>query len=88
MELPKIFSDVIEQVLPLVQAECLSIILRKHNHRTYVAAAGLEAGQLLGQQVPLEEGVPGEGMRTGNVVQVADEDGRFNITNVCPCHLQ
>ena len=74
--------------MPLVQAECLSIILREHNHQTYVAADRLEAGQLLGQQVPLEEGVPGEVMRTGNVVQVAEEDGRFNITNVCPCHPQ
>lgn len=88
LELPQIFCDVIEQVMPLVEAECLSIILREQNQLTYVAADGLEAGQLLGKQIPLQDGVPGEVMRTGSVVHVAEEDGRFNITNVCPCNPQ
>ncbi len=88
LELPKIFSDVIEQVMPLVKAECLSIILREQNHLTYVAADGLEAQQLLGERLSLQEGVPGKVMRTGEVVHVAEANGRFNITNMCPCHPQ
>lgn len=86
LELPKIFSDVIEQAMPLAKAECLSIILREHNHLTYVAADGLEANQLLGKQISLTEGVAGEVMLTGEVVHVTEENGRYNIAKTCPCN--
>lgn len=86
LELPKIFADVIDQVTPLVGAECLSIILRENNCLRYVAAVGLEAVQMQGTQISLHEGVPGEVMRTGQMVHVAGEDGRFDISDTCPCH--
>lgn len=77
LELPKIFSVVIDQVMPLIEAECLSIILRENNHLVYAASAGEEAEAMLGRQVALDEGVPGEVMRTGQLVHVSTEDGRF-----------
>lgn len=86
LEMPKIFSDVIEQVMPLVGADSLSIILRENGHLAYVATAGLKAMELLGKRVPLHEGVPGEVMRTGQPVHVPKEDGRFNISTVCECN--
>jgi PAS domain S-box-containing protein len=85
LELPKIFSDVIEQVMPLVGAECLSIILRENNQLVYVAASGLEGEEMEGTRVPLHEGVPGEVMRSGKVVHMREEDGRFPISNICSC---
>lgn len=86
LELPKIFADVIDQVTPLVGAECLSIILRESNHLTYAATVGLEAVSMQGKQIPLDDGVPGEVMRTGQMVHVGEGNGRFDISNVCPCH--
>ena len=88
LELPQIFSVVIEQVMPLMGAECLSIILQENNHLTYAAAAGLENEDMLGRQVSLHEGVPGEVMRTGQPVYVPEEDGRFDISALCECQPQ
>ena len=86
LELPKIFADVITQAMPLIGAECLSIILRENHHLTYAATAGLEATLMQGKQISLHNGVPGEVMRTGQMVHIGEEDARFNIADICLCH--
>ncbi|MEZ4594960.1 MAG: GAF domain-containing protein [Chloroflexota bacterium] len=85
LELPKIFADVIEQVMPLVGAECLSILLREGNRLVYAASAGLDTETFEGKQASLHEGVPGEVMRTGRALYITQEDGRFDITATCAC---
>lgn len=88
LELPKIFSDVIEQVMPVIGADCLSIILQENNRLTYVATAGLAAEEMEGKQVALHEGVPGEVMRSGKMIYLPKEDGRFSINESCACQPQ
>ncbi|MFZ1400532.1 MAG: GAF domain-containing protein [Candidatus Promineifilaceae bacterium] len=87
LELPKIFTDVIDQVTPLVGAECLSILLRKGNRLAYVATAGLDSDTFAGMHASLHEGVPGEVMRTGRALSLTegDGDGRFDIASTCAC---
>lgn len=88
LELPHILANVIAQVMPLIGAECLSIILREDDHLTYAATAGQETEMMQGAHVSIDKGVPGEVLRTGQLVHVTGNNSKFNLSDNDPCSPQ
>ncbi len=70
LDLETIFNRVINQVMPLLQAECFSIALLKNDQLVYVANGGSDIEAMLNRTIPADEGILGQVMQTGEAVFV------------------
>ncbi|MBK6709988.1 MAG: PAS domain-containing protein [Chloroflexi bacterium] len=86
LELNIVFDQVIQQLMPLFQAECISIILREETRLVYVATGGLHAGETRGKHIALDFGVPGLVLDSKEPICIVDNEDMF--PDACGCDPQ
>ncbi|MBP6470684.1 MAG: GAF domain-containing protein [Chloroflexi bacterium] len=86
LELNVVFNQVIQQLMPLFQAECISIILREEGRLVYVATGGLHANETLGQSITLDFGVPGLVLASKEAICIIDNEEI--LADACGCDPQ
>lgn len=64
LSLNTIFDHVINRVMPLLKAECFSILLRQGDELVYAANGGIDTERMIRQTVSIHDGVYGQVMRS------------------------
>ncbi len=90
LELDVIFNHVINRVMPLLHAECFSILLRQNDHLVYAANGGPDIKAQVNQTIPVANSILGQVVLTGEPIlltapsQPADSIA-IEIKQLCYC---
>lgn len=90
LSLNTIFEHVISQVMPLLKAECFSILLRQGDELVHVANGGTDTVAMVNQRVSIQDGIYGQIIRsTEPTFIIAPADPASPLTQelgtVCYC---
>jgi PAS domain S-box-containing protein len=90
LSLHTIFDHVISEVMPLLKAECFSILLRQGDELVYVANGGTDTQSMVNQPVSIQDGIYGQIMRSAEptfIIAPADPTSPITqeLSTVCYC---
>lgn len=90
LSLETIFDRVIAQVMPLLEAECFSILLLQGDKLIYVANGGTDTDQMLNQTASIHSGIYGQIMQSQQPIFITgpdhlDDPVNQELNQICYC---